>query len=272
MRDCRHVYDIKGNAYVYWDEKTSEGYLCQQIFTESSSYNEPSCDFLGDIVVLKEIFETPPTQKLHEEVAKLEQELEILKAERKARKLECSELRAECEHLDRYIKKTAEEILSDKFKDIPNAKFLIDAVTKKTKLYTYDRYGVEPINWGIVGLNLDNGEVYCLEKYGYDCFRTYDSNKEFRTFMTKEEAEKAFIKNIKNGFKSYSYTEFLKLLPLIERYEEEIPDWADILERKLDFYKRDMAQKIQNEKSYIERAYKNIEKMEKELCNLQQGN
>ena len=270
MKDCRHVYDKKGNAYVYWDEKTSEGYLCQQIFSESSSYNEPPCDFLGDVVVLKEIFETPPTQKLHEEVAKLKQELETLKDERKARKLECSELRAECEHLDRYIKKTAEEILSDKFKDIPNAKFLIDAVTRKTKLYTYDSFGVKPLNWGVVGLNLDSGEVYCLEKDSHGYYCTYDSHEVFRTFRTQKEAEKAFIKNIKNRLERYSYTDFLKVLPIIEKYEEEIPDWADILERKLNFYKRDTAQKIQNEKSYIERAHKNIEKMEQELCNLQQ--
>ena len=28
-RDCEHVYDLKGNAYAYWGEKTSEGYLYQ---------------------------------------------------------------------------------------------------------------------------------------------------------------------------------------------------------------------------------------------------
>ena len=59
-RNSEHVYDLKGNTYVYWGEKTSEGYLCQEIYQVGGySYDMPPYDELGNVVVLKEIYKEP---------------------------------------------------------------------------------------------------------------------------------------------------------------------------------------------------------------------
>ena len=131
-RNSEHVYDLKGNTYVYWGEKTSEGYLCQEIYQVGGySYDMPPYDELGNIVVLKEIYKEPPVQKQNEVIIALKKEIQELREKKQSIQSEVQELIERQIELEKEIKKTTEEILKEKFKDIPNAEFLINVAQKK---------------------------------------------------------------------------------------------------------------------------------------------
>ena len=273
-RNCEHVYDLKGSTYVYWGEKTSGGYLCQEIYQVSEySYDMPPYDELGNIVVLKEIYKEPPVQKQHEEIAALKKEIVELCEKKQHFESEVHELIGQQIELETQLKKTTEEILKEKFKDIPNAEFLINVVQKKVPVYNADRYGVYEVSGGIIGVDMSDGSVHCFYKGENGYYDAFNSKQGYTTFLSVEDAEKGLIeKALSNPENFKKYEDCLKLSDLMLKYGEISQEWIEWTEERRKAHIKELEGLISKTEGWIENNKKQISEYTQEIerCSLSQ--
>ena len=276
QRNSEYVYDLKGNTYVYWGEKTSEGYLCQEIYQVGGySYDMPPYDELGNVVVLKEIYKEPPVQKQHEEIAALKKEIVELREKKQHFESEVHELIGQQIELEKEIKKTTEEILKEKFKDIPNAEFLINVAQKKVPIYNADRYGVYEVSGGIVGIDMSDGSVHCFYKGENGYYDAFNSKQGYTTFLSVEDAEKGLIeKALSNPENFKKYEDCLKLSNLMLKYGEIPQEWFEWTEERRKAHIKELQERISKEEAWIEKGKKHISEyiQEIEKCSLPNEN
>lgn len=275
-RNSEYVYDLKGNTYVYWGEKTSEGYLCQEIYqVDGYSYDMPPYDELGKVVVLKEIYKEPPVQKQHEEIASLKKEIVELREKKQHFESEVHELIGQQIELEQQLKKTTEEILKEKFKDIPNAEFLINVAQKKVPIYNADRYGVYEVSGGIVGIDMSDGSVHCFYKGENGYYDAFNSKQGYTTFLSVEDAEKGLIeKALSNPENFKKYEDCLKLSDLMLKYGEIPQEWFEWTEERRKAHIKELEERISKEEVWIEKGKKQISEyiQEIEKCSLPNEN
>ena len=203
------VYDINGYSYLYKKE-TKEGHVVSEIFSGKLSSGKIE-QVEGKLVLLDKVYVERPTRERLEEVEELED---------KKRALELDILTREAE-LQRLKSIPNEDILKEKLHKIKGAEFLIKALTKNFKMYSYStkNASIYTLSYGAVGVDLATQEVYLLRQ-DTPGGETYSRERLLQppTFATEEEAEEALLKEvIKGNVEVYSYQRALEIDKLFDK-------------------------------------------------------
>ena len=255
------VYDIKGNTYIF-EETTKNGYLCTEIYQEQPSYYEPPEDVTGETVLLKQIYSEPPVKKKAEKVEYLEQKINQLERE-------ITDLKHDKSLLETLTRKTPEEIITEKLKDLPNVSKFLEFLTKQKQPYKVTEQGnVCKVSRSLYfGINTE-GNIRVFDPNGYECYDWDNGN----FYETEEEAEKVAIKKLRYCYKELSYEALMKRKQFFEKYGEELPsDWDKVLEKKKQACIEGKKASIETKKHTIKLSENDIKSLEEDIKALEEG-
>jgi len=267
------VYDFKGNMYMYEGEQINGKYIVYPVYKVWRGYqDEPPIEEIGDLTFLKDIFEKPPVQKKAEEVEELEKRLSDLKNEIKAKEFELNEVKS-------LTDKTPEQIIEEKLKDIPNGIALMKALTKefpmwRINMYNYGSPIVSNLNWGVVGVKLNDGALKAFTPIDDDSYTEKYTTAEIYTkdvYKTEEEAVKAAVYKINKGeHNPLDYERFQQLKVLMDKYGIE-PSNTFIRKQKSAYEDKisKAKERLKSVESNLRCEKQRLERYQKELENLE---
>ena len=208
------VFDLKGNEYIY-ECSTEVGHLVYPVYVYQTwpdgMFEEEKSDKME---LLKEVYPSAPIPKLNE----------IIKEQRE-------QILSNNEAIKRFkseIEKDAKTMLQDKLKEIKGADTLIEALTGEYKLYLLENGVPREFNYGVVGLDLQDGSIkyLCNEPYSKEYREASLEGK----YTSLEEVERVALDRVKHG----QYPRFIwgnkEVDKLFDKYHEERPEsWINYL-------------------------------------------
>lgn len=251
------VYDEHGGEYLYSDRVDDGHYANKIILIQSTTYSGDDFDENeegGEIVLLKNVYASPPTQKINDEIERLSKQ----KAELATH---VTDLQREQRNLSREAETYKDKIASEVRKYQHHQMFLHAAGGGDLVILNTKTFCVDDLRGGVLRFDISTGQ---FDGTWWDC---ESGNTTFVVFKSLEDAGAYFLSHADTSFEANNrrYDSEKNPVLLVKKYQQFGLRIPSELQRVLD------DRKAQDRERRRESLTKEIQELQQNLAALEGG-